>query len=284
MPLPTFFVIGAPRAGTTSLYQYLSLHPEIGMSRIKEPHFFADNVRPPAQRVDNLPAYEALFSPDMRVRGEASPSYTCFAQHSGAPERIRELVPEAKFLYLVRDPIKRTLSHYMHRVAVENERRPLPAALGDIDDPANPYTCPSRYATQLELYLRHFPAEQILVLDQRDLLVDRQQVLRRVFSFLGVDESFASTGFEEQSGGNDDRRRYKIGYLRFVNRAAASPLRMLPPNARRALRDRVERLMFPPLQRPEMPPELEQRLSSLYAPEVERLRALTALPLATWTL
>ena len=157
MPLPTFFVIGAPRAGSTSLYFYLSLHPEITMSRLKEPHFFVDNVRPPAIRVDDLAAYEALFTSDTEVRGEASPSYACYSQHSGAPERISVLLPEARFIYLVRDPIDRTVSHYLHRVAVENERRSFVDALGDVDDPANPYTCPSRYATQLERYLEHLP-------------------------------------------------------------------------------------------------------------------------------
>lgn len=283
MALPTFFVIGAPRAGSTSLYQYLSLHPEIAMSRVKEPHFFVDNVRPPAVQVDDLGDYEALFSPDAQVRGEASPSYTCYAQHTGAPERINALLPQAKFIYLVRDPIDRTVSHYLHRVAVESERRSFPDALGDIGDPANPYTCPSRYATQLERYLRFFALSRILVVDQHDLLVDRLRVLRDVFSFLEVDERFANEDFNEKLGASDDRRKYPAGYQRAASRAAATPLKFLPRRARRAMRATVERVLFPPLEKPSLSPELRHSLEELYAPEASRLRTITSREFATWS-
>lgn len=255
------------------------------MSTVKEPHFFADNIQPPAERIENLADYEALFRSDTRVRGEASPSYTCFAQHSGAPERISELIPDAKFIYLVRDPIERTMSHYLHRVSVENERRQLAQALGDIDDPANPYTCPSRYATQLERYLRHFPHDRISVIDQRDLLVDRIRVLRSVFSFLGVNSDFHSEEFEERRGASAGRRQFSRGYLSFTDRAGASPVkRLLPRGARRAMRARLERLMFPAVDRPSLPSDLRRRLEALYAPEVARLRDLTSMPFETWTL
>jgi hypothetical protein len=284
MPLPTFFVIGAPRSGSTSLYQYLSLHPEITMSRIKEPHFFVDNVRRPAVRVDDLAEYEALFSSETKVRGEASPSYACYSQHSGAPERISALLPAAKFIYLVRDPIDRTVSHYVHRVAVENERRPFADALGHLDDPANPYTCPSRYATQLERYLRYFPMDRIMVIDQGDLLRQRTETLSAVFSFLGVDEGFASSGFDEERGASEGRRRYSTRYLRLSERAASSPLRILPRGTRRSLRAVLERLMFRPVERPSITPELRERLEALYSPEVSRLRTLTAKPFSTWSL
>ncbi len=284
MPLPTFFVIGAPRAGSTSLYEYLNLHPEIGMSRIKEPHFFADNIQPPATRVADRTEYEALFTSDAEVRGEASPSYTCYAQHSGAPERISALLPDAKFIYLVRDPIDRTMSHYLHRVAVENERRPFPDALGDIDDPANPYTCPSRYATQLKRYLRHFPLERILVIDQSDLLAERSRVLRDVFAFLGVDDTFASEGFDEKRGATEDRRKYSRGYPRLAQRAAASPLRLLPRRTRRGMQATLERLIFPPLERPTIPTDLRRRLETLYIPEVSELRTMTSGAYALWSL
>ena len=254
------------------------------MSRLKEPHFFVDNVRPPAVRVDDLAEYEALFSSDSKVRGEASPSYACYSQHSGAPERISMLLPDARFIYLVRDPIDRTVSHYLHRVAVENERRTFADALGDVDDPANPYTCPSRYATQLERYLEYFPPEQILVIDQVELLGERQQTLRSVFSFLGVDEGFVSPDFNEERGASASRRRYSTRYLRASERAAASPLRLLPRRTRRSLRGALERLTFRPLEKPSISPDLRQRLGRLYSPEVSRLRTLTGKPFSNWSL
>jgi hypothetical protein len=283
VPLPTFFIIGAPRSGTTSLHRYLDLHPEISMSRVKEPHYFVDNVLPPARAVRDRSEYESLFSDQVNVRGEASPSYTCFAQHRGAPDRIREAIPDAKFIYLVRDPVARTVSHYQHRVAVENERRPFAQALGDIEDPANPYTCPSRYGTQLELYLRHFPRDRFLVIEQAGLLGERTRVLSDIFTFLDVDPSFSSPEFEDLGDTSANRRTYAPGYMDFVNRAAATPLRVIPRPARRGLRRALERVVFPPVSTPELTPELRVRLQSIYAPEAAKLRSLTALPFANWS-
>lgn len=199
--LPTFFVIGAAKCGTTSLYSYLDQHPQVGMSRLKEPHFFSgppDGIPYPAGRVETLAEYEKLFDPAFPVRGEASPSYTVHPRRRGVPERIKAVVPDARFIYIVRDPIERTVSHYMHRVSTEGERRPLGQALADLSDPLSPYTCSSRYATQLRLYLEHFPLERFLILDQADLARERGETLRRTFSFLGVDDGYASAAFAEE--------------------------------------------------------------------------------------
>src|SRR5258708_4333366 len=128
MALPTFFIIGAGKAGTSSLHHYLDQHPEIQMSSNKEPHFFAgpENGFPYAMgRVSGLKEYERLFDPAFSVRGESSPGYTSYPRRQGVPERIRELVPDAKFIYLARDPIARTVSHHLHRIAVAGQRPPL---------------------------------------------------------------------------------------------------------------------------------------------------------------
>src|SRR5581483_2636709 len=104
--LPTFFIIGATRAGTTSLAQYLASHPEVHMSPYKEPHFFVepgDGLPSVADRIGTLPAYERLFVTDLPVRGEASTSYSHFPARRGVPERIHAMVPAARILYLVRD-------------------------------------------------------------------------------------------------------------------------------------------------------------------------------------
>lgn len=171
MALPTFFIIGAAKSGTTSLHRYLDQHPQIQMSLRKEPNFFsgADNGIPYTfGRIGDLEEYEKLFDPSAAVRGESSPSYADYPRRQGVPERIKELVPEAKLIYLVRDPIERTVSHYHHRVANGGERRPLREALSDLSDPYSPCICPSRYASQLDLYLRYFSQDRILVIDQAE--------------------------------------------------------------------------------------------------------------------
>jgi hypothetical protein len=287
MALPTFFIIGAAKTGTTSLHYYLDQHPQIQMSPTKEPHFFIEAENLPsylANRVDNLKEYEELFDSNSDVRGEASPSYTEYPKHKGAPERIVELVPDAKFIYLVRDPVDRTVSHYMHGVAMDGERRSLQEALSDLSDPqSSPYTSPSLYAMQLDRYLRHFPRDRVLVIDQAELLADRRATLREIFAFLSVDDTFDSPRFEEKLGTSGERRVYPSRYLHLAKRITASPLRRLPRGARRSLRRVTERALWPALETPTLDEDLRTELQKLYAGEVERLRALTGRTFSTWS-
>jgi hypothetical protein len=285
--LPTFFVIGAAKAGTTSLHHYLDQHPQIQMSAHKEPNFFAgpeNGVPYPPGRVDRLEAYEQLFDPRIAVRGEASTDYAANPRRQGVPERIKELVPDAKFVYLVRDPIARVISHYQMRVAFLGERRSLPEALGDLSDRFSPYICAGFYASQVELYLRCFPHEHVLVVDQADLLARRRETLREIFAFLGVEETVESARFDEQLLDKRGWRTYPPGYARFVDRVVSPAAGWLPLGLRRSLRGAVERVLWSPLQTPELEDELRARLEALYAGEVERLRALTGKDFPTWSL
>jgi hypothetical protein len=286
MALPTFFVIGAGKAGTSSLHHYLDQHPEIQMSSNKEPHFFAgpENGFPYAMgRVSELKEYEKLFDPAVAVRGESSPGYTSYPRRQGVPERIKELVPDAKFVYLVRDPVARTVSHHRHRVAVDGERRSLAEALSDLADPYAPCICPSKYASQLERYLSVYPAERILVVDQADLLADRSATLGEVFAFLSVDDGFGSDRFEDELYRSDERRVYPPGYASLVERVVVPRVQWLPARVRRLLRSSAERALLPPLPEATLDDGLRARLRELYVGEVERLRELTGKDFSTWS-
>jgi hypothetical protein len=286
MSRPTFLVIGAFKCGTTSLQHYLVAHPEIQMPAMKETNFFSG---PPngvpyatgAKRIESLGEYERLFDPTVRARGEASPNYTAYPRRKGTAARIKDIVPGVKLVYLVRDPIARTVSHYHHRVSTEGERRSLRDALGRLDDPTSPYTCSSLYATQLEQYLQHFRQEQILVVDQADLLEARRDTLRQIFSFLSVDDSFSSPSFETTINTADERRTYSR-FIIAVRLAQASPLRFLPRTARVGARRALERAVSRPLPAPALDEDLRCRLQELYAGDVARLRALTGKEYPTW--
>ena len=264
MALPTFFIIGAAKAGTTSLHYYLEQHPQIQMSANKEPNFFSgpeNGVPYPMGRVDTLDTYESLFDPAFSVRGEASVSYANHPRRQGVPERIEEAVPDGRFIYLVRDPIARVLSHYQHRVAWMGERRPLNEVLGDLSNPYDVCLCPGFYARQLELYLRVFRAERTMVIDQAELLADRQAVLREVFSFLLVDREFTSEAFGEEFLKSQQRRVYSPRYARFTETLTVrGPLRLVPRGVRRSLRGSVERMLLPALETSELDKELRSRL------------------------
>lgn len=284
MALPTFFIIGAPKAGTTSLHYYLDQHPQIQMSVNKEPRFFAvpeEGIPYAPSRIDRIEDYERLFDPTVRVRGEASTDYSIHPRRKGVPERIKELVPGAQFLYVVRDPMARTISHYQMRVALMGERRSLQEALRDLTDPSSPYIWPSLYASQLELYLRSFPQERIMVIDQAVLLAQRRSTLREIFTFLSVDSTVDSSRFDEILWSSREWRAYSPTYLRLAEHATA-PLQWIPHNVRRSLRHVVERVLCPPLETPTLDDAVLAELNELYAREVERLRSLTGKSFATW--
>ena len=257
------------------------------MPDIKEADFFSG---PPedipyargSRRIETLEEYERLFDPTVAVRGEASPSYTVYPLRKGVPERIKAVIPEAKLIYLVRDPVVRAVSHYQHSVSAEGEHRSLRDALNDFSNPYCTYTCPGFYAAQLERYLCHFPNERILVIDQAALLANRSATLRDIFAFLSVDDSFTSPKFDEQMNTGQERRTYSY-FTVFHRWAKATPLQRLPRGFRRSLRRSVERLVSQPLEIPSLDIDLQIQLQELYADDVKRLRELTGRTFPTWT-
>jgi Sulfotransferase family len=281
MTLPTFFIIGAPRAGMTSLSLYLAQHAQIQIPSNPEPHFFAgaeNGIPYPPGRVESLEDYERLFDPSFEVRGEASPSYAVYPRRKNVPARIQELVPEAKFIYLVRDPVERTLSHYLHASVVEGEGRSLREALGDLSDPYSPYVCASRYATQLEQYLSCFPIESFHVVDYADLQTDQDATLRGILSFLDVadtNDALAFVGeFELLTPDFPER----------IDRVVKSSLSPLPDRLLRMVRTHFGRLTSPLHSDPRLEIDLRLGLESIYVDEVERLRKITGGEFTTWSL
>ena len=193
---PNLFIIGAMKAGTSSLHEYLHQHPQIFMSRFKEPQYFAPRRLPlglswgmdmpyPSPGIDwylNLfaDAGEAAFA------GESTTDYTKRPDIESCAERIHEFNPDARLIYLMRDPIERTLSHYWHEVAGLRETRPALQAIQQ--DPQ--YTSYSHYAYQLQPYLDLFGREKIFLLTLEELQESPAAIFRRLFQWLGVDENF----------------------------------------------------------------------------------------------
>lgn len=285
MALPTFVIIGAMKAGTTSLYHYLDQHPQIQMASTKETNFFSgppNGIPYPAglKRIENLEDYEQLFDPTVAVRGEASPSYTVYPQRKGVPERINGLVPNAKLIYLVRDPVARAVSQYQHHVSYENERRSIEEAL-DPSSPNGRYTGPSLYAAQLERYLEYFSMDSILVVDQADLLANRQVTLREIFAFLEVDETFYTRQFDKEMNTGEELRTFSK-FVVLVRYARTTPLQRLPRSLRVFLRRSVGRMVSRPLERSVLSDDLRKRLQELYSDDVKRFRELTGKNFSTW--
>jgi hypothetical protein len=193
--IPNLFIIGAMKSGTTYLHDLLSSHPDIFMSTVKEPCYFVEQnelkrIAPSMWGMgiwksrDN---YLDLFSGSgsEKYRGESSTLYTYFPLLQGVPERIYQFNPNAKLIYLIRNPLQRTLSHYWHDVRVE-------AVFYDPKEILNEdsyYLNISNYALQMKQYLELFPKENIHVCTFERLISNPMDTLRDIFKWLDVSES-----------------------------------------------------------------------------------------------
>jgi sulfotransferase family protein len=270
--LPNVVVIGGLKCGTTSLHHYLNLHPEIEMSRPKELNFFVEELN-----WDLGPDwYASHFDAAVPVRGETSPHYTARPRYDGVAKRMRETLGDARLIYMVRDPVDRMLSHYLHNAAGGYESRPLDEALGDEH---TAYVDRSRYAYQLDPYLEAFGAEGVEIVAREELKDSRAETMRRLFGFVGVNPEFTSEQFDREWETGSAKGG---GRFRLMDRAVRLPgLRGLDRNFDRLperMRWAVERLVHDPesgaAAKPELPDELRKRLVELFRPDVARLEEM----------
>jgi hypothetical protein len=204
LALPDFFVAGAPKAGTTALHAALARHPQLYLSPVKEPKFFLTDGPPPDrggpgdaktfhEHVWRRPDYEALFdeAPAGALRGESTPFY--LYRHD-AQLRIRELIPQARLIVVLRDPVERAHSNWAHLwsagldpiadfvSACEAETERIAAGWADFWH----YRQLGLYGSQLRHLYQVFPRDQVLVFRYRTLLDDPAGSLDLVCRFLGV--------------------------------------------------------------------------------------------------
>lgn len=211
---PSFLIIGAQRAGTTSLYNYLCEHPLVVPAAQKELHFFDRSYS------RSLPDYfrqypivwrSALPIGPRRITGEATPYYLF---HPLAAGRVQQALPGVKLIGLLRNPIDRAFSHYHHAVKLGAEPLPFEAAIEreperlageferlccepDYHSPAHvyhSYLARGVYVDQLERWMSLFPGEQFQILKSEDFYADPNAMLRSVFAFLGLPPAEIRTG------------------------------------------------------------------------------------------
>jgi Sulfotransferase domain len=202
-----FLIVGTQKGGTSALARFLGQHPEIFIPDIKEAHFF-DYPAKYLNDSSGLPSYDAyheLFASarPTQLWGEATPIYMFLPF---VPDRIHEYNPNLKLIFLLRDPAMRAFSHYKMQRSRHRERWPFPiaAALEPFRllllssgpdhkrDPIRRHSYLSRgfYSAQVERFLRQFPRENCCFIKSKDLLREHDNVLRRIFAFLGVDPDF----------------------------------------------------------------------------------------------
>ena len=276
--LPNFLIIGAPKAGTTSLHAYLDRHPDIHMSEPKELYYFDD----PAYEA-RREWYESHFETDAPLRGEATPHYAMYPYYAGVPERIHNLIPDVKLIYMVRDPLDQIVSHCV-QLYTNGYCANAAELLADTDRDDNPGICASRYATQLQQYLRVFDPSQILIVDQRDLKVERERTMEEILGFLGADQGAADLEFDDELNTRADKYEYtRAGELLWSRLVSPVGRAVVPLPVRNRIRRRVtDSLPNRRVESPKLTDEVRDRLIPALETEVSWLREFSGKEFATW--
>jgi len=273
--LPTFILVGAMKCGTTSLHQYLGAHPHICVSDPKEPDFFL------RRNEKDLDWYRQCFGEAAQEYGEASTNYTKYPTFRGVPERMHDLLPEVKLLYLVRDPIERALSHYAHNRAAGRESQPVHAAFRPVDE--SHYLQTSRYHAQIVRYLDYYPRERLLVVESERLRADRQEVLRSIFEFLGVSTAVDAAAFEDEYHTTSGKLRPGVSsFLQgtVLGRTLTSMGQALLPQT---VLEQGRKIVQTDVERPGLSDATRHDVQAYLRDDVDRLRALTGMEFASWS-
>lgn len=295
---PTFLILGAMKAGTTALYTQLGTHPEVFMSPVKEPNYFAFagqdlNFQAPIDRrpdginhtsITDWDAYCALYDaadPD-QARGEASHTSLYWPD---AAENVKRRVPDARLIAILRDPVERAYSEYLHFRRDGDEPLDSFAAALDAEEERirndwamGRYVDRGRYDEQLRRYLRRFDREQIRVVLHEDLVQSPETVLRSLCSHIGVDPSVEL---------QEDRRVNKSGvpeheWMHTVLTGLQPVREALGPLIPDGVVKWANALKNRNLEKPEMRAATRRRLIETYGPHVRALQELLDRDLSHW--
>lgn len=300
MGLPNFLIIGSPKSGTTSLYRYLCQHPQIFMSSLKEPHFFAYEGKQPDFRgpgdsragtnlnsVVDFAAYQALFEPGLgaQAAGEAS---TMYLYWPGTAARIHARIPAVKLIAILRHPLERAYSHYLHLRNDGREWLEFPAALeaeaariGQHYAPAWHYASVGRYSQQLRSFLEYFPRQQLRIYLYEEFARSPQAVLRDMHRFLGVDAHFQPDVSKRHNASRTVRRhRWLHEFLAYENLPKSMVRHRLPSGMWRWLSTYLYKRNVKAA--PSLSPDLRRMLLPSFRSSILELQSLLQRDLSEW--
>jgi hypothetical protein len=296
---PNFFLVGAPKAGTTSLYHYLGQHPQIYMSPIKEPHYLADEIRAenfteellamrrgrqePSGPVSTWRDYLTLFqgAGAQTAIGEAS---VCYLWSKTAPQNIAARFPEAKILMMLRNPAERAYSQYLHTLSLASRpisfRECLDAALVATSTRIGtlyPFLEFGFYSQQIERYLAVFPRPALGIYFYDDYRRNPPAVLEDMFRFLGVDPQFQPDLSKRHMLPRLSRSHALTKLVR-----AARKWKIAQKVAGPGIRNSLGRIVYRPGNHRMLHPADRARLVDLYRDDIRGLSALLDRDLRVW--
>ncbi len=281
--LPDFIIGGAPKSGTTTLNYNLGQHPDIYMSPIKEPRYFAYDADNPQHQtrsgfhfpIRTLDEYAKLFD-DVTTESAVGESTPIYLFSDIAPYRIHDTIPQVKMIFSLRDPVQRAYSAYWHRVRAGNEDRPIEEALVENEH----YVTNGRYYEKLVTWYDLFSPDQIKLILLSDISRNAEATFQELFRFVGVDDSFVPDMTVRNKGGSYKNRR--MGLL--LEKVKTHPVRKsLLPRLPKPLRDRMVDLRSSNFEAPPpMPDDLERRLRAYYDDDIVKLEVLMQRDLTSW--
>jgi hypothetical protein len=287
MSSPNFFIVGTPKAGTTSLYYYLEEHPDIFMSPIKETNYFsyaeikAQQLYYNEEHISSLGQYLELFkeAKDEKAIGEASVSYLYYPS---VPSKIKEFNSEARIIIVLRNPVDRGFSHYLM------DRR-----LGLVDllyediiwkRSAHPkfqlyyqqYVMLGQYYEQVKRYLTIFGETQVKILLYEDIVSDIESVVKELFIFLNVDCDF-SPDTNEQHNMYTSPKNFFIQKLYAHKKFRIAAKNFFGENTQRQIKN-----VFFKRDKPELSKKLKYDLSQIYKENIYKTSELLKRDLTYW--
>ena len=297
MTMPNFLIIGAMKAGTTSLYLYLRQHPQVFVAPLKEPWFFAledetPNFCGPGDQewlnitINNIESYRALFQgvTDEKAVGEAS---TAYLYNQKACDRIRYYVPDVRLIAILRDPVERAYSNFLH--LVRDGREPLTDFVKALKEEENRrrmnwgwgwrYVDRGFYYVQLRRWYNTYDPCQIKVYLYEDLCNDPVALLRDIFRFLEVDQTFVPNTSSKANISSISKSKKLRAILGSSHPMKAFLRPFLTPVLRKRI---VNYLKAVNMGRPKLPRTVRKSLIEIYRDDIKKLQGLIERDLSKW--
>lgn len=283
---PNFFIVGAPRCGTTSLADNMSQHPDVFIPSVKEPFYFVEGVR-----YNDFGEYMALFNDagDAKAVGEASTGYIF---DEGAPAAIRENFPDAKIIIILRDPVEMSFSHWRFVSMTGDEKLSFEDAVSENERAYRKTDEFKRkvywygnflhleralYHGQVKRYFDTFGRGQVKVFIFEEFIKDQTKAYAGIFEFLGIDRGFLPD-FKVSNEGGEAR----FGILKAMQGRDYPLLKKLVPTTYRvSIRKSLRRFNTKP-GKVEMEPSTRAMLEDFFREDIKKLEALLGRGIAAW--
>ena len=286
--LPNFIIVGAPKAGTTSLYHYLNEHPDIFMADPKELNYFSgESIRSQhlyykSYVVEDLDKYKNHFinTKDETAIGEASVSYLFYKE---VPEKIYELIPDAKIIIILRDPVRRAYSHYQmdERLGyINNSFEDIVYSKKKIAEYElfyQQYVELGFYHDQVKRYLDTFGKNRVRVYFFDEFNKNPGFVLKDLYQFLGVKEHSGSIVSEKYNVGLTPGTKL-TGELYKSERLRKSLSKIVPDS----IKKKLKKVLFSASGKVLLDEKLEQFLQELYYDDIKKLGGLLSRDIPFW--